>query len=180
MLKGSQVRKTMIWDQFQWGVPLEASLFKPEIPADYEVVDDDGKAPDSTPKTTSAEAFAQQTQAEPFLGDFDASAAAGRERLDPCSALTRAAPKPQVRLLGSDEIRLSQDACVAKWPPYEQVQAQLRQELQAKLSIDTKDVNGLVTTANRFTQPVLGTGWEPVRRGVSIHLCSPAGGRDRP
>jgi len=63
-------------------------------------------------------------------------------------------PKAQVRLLGSDEIRLTQDACVAKGPPYEQLQAQLRQELQAKLSIETKDVEGLATTGialrNRF------------------------------
>lgn len=151
--KGSAVRQTMILDQFEWGVPLEASLFKPEIPLDYEVVDDDGKTPDSTPKTTTAEAFAQQTQAEPFLGDFD------HLPLPDVSALTLldidvSGPKPQVRLLGSDEIRLAQDACVAKWPPYEQVQAQLRQELQVKLRIDAKDVNELATTGialrNRF------------------------------
>jgi hypothetical protein len=55
------------------------------------------------------------------------------------------APRPQVRLLGQTEIRMAHDACVAKWPPYEQVQAQLRQELQGRLHIDTLDVNGLVT-----------------------------------
>ena len=151
--QGSAVRTTMIWDQFQWGVPLAASLFKPEIPADYEVWDDDGKTPDSTPKTTTAEAFAQQTQAEPFLGDFE------HLPLPDMSSLTllgvdTGGPKPQVRLLGSDEIRLAQDACVAKWPPYEQVRAQLRQELQAKLDVDAKDVNELAITGialrNRF------------------------------
>ena len=151
--KDSAQRTTMIWDQFEWGVPLEASLFEPEIPADAEVVDDDGKVPDSTPMTDVAEAFAQQTQAEPFLGEFD------RLPLPDVSGLTllgvdTSAPKPQVRLLGSDEIRVAQDACVAKWPPYEQVQAQLRQELQAKLDINAKDVDGLMTTGialrNRF------------------------------
>jgi len=151
--KGSAVRTTMIWDEFEWGVPLEASLFKPEIPANCEIIDDLGHGPDSTPKTDAAETFAQHTQAEPFLSDFD------HLPLPDVSGLTllgvdTSVPKPQVRLLGPDEIRRTQDACVAKWPPYEQVQAQLRQELQAKLGIDTKDVNELVTTGialrNRF------------------------------
>jgi hypothetical protein len=151
--RGSAVRTTRIWDQFEWGVSLEASLFKPEIPGDYEVWDDDGKTPDSTPKTDAAEAFARQTLAEPYLGDFD------HLPLPDVSGLTlldvdTSVPRPQVRLLGSDEIRLAQDACVAKWPPYEQVQAQLRQELRTQLDIDAKDVNGLATTGialrNRF------------------------------
>jgi hypothetical protein len=153
VLKASPTRMTMIWDQFQWGVPLEASLFAPEIPADYEVVDDDGPVPDSTPKTDAAEAFAQNTIAEPYLGDFD------RLPLPDVSSLALlgvdpSAPKPQVRLLGETEVRLAHDACVAKWPRYEQVQAQLHQELQEKLDIDAMDVNRLVTTGialrNRF------------------------------
>jgi len=97
--QGSAVRTTMVWDQFQWGVPLEASLFAPEVPADYEVVDDDGSVPDSTPKTDAAEAFAQNTIAEPYLGDFD------RLPLPDVSGLALLGidpnvPKPQVRLLG--------------------------------------------------------------------------------
>jgi hypothetical protein len=143
--KAAAVRTTMIWDQFEWGVPLVASLFKPEIPADYDVWDDDGKTPDSTPKTTTAEAFAQQTLAEPFLGDFDHLPLPDVSSLSLLGVDT-SAPKPQVRLLGSDEIRLTQDACVAKWPPYEQVKDRLRQELRDRLSIDAKDVNGLVAT----------------------------------
>lgn len=151
--KGSATRMTMIWDQFQWGVSLEASLFKPEIPADYEVVDDNDKVPDTTPKTTTEEAFAQQTLAEPYLGDFD------HLPLPDVSGLLLlgtdpTAPKPQVRLLGQTQIRLAVDACVAKWPAYEQVKDQLRQELQEKLGIDAMNVNQLVTTGialrNRF------------------------------
>jgi hypothetical protein len=151
--KGSATRMTMVWDQFQWGVPLEASLFKPEIPADYEVVDDDDKGPDSTPKTDAAEAFAQNTMAEPYLGDFDHLPLPDVSRLL-LLGTDRTAPKPQVRLLGQTQIRLAVDACVAKWPAYEQVKDQLRQELQDKLAIDVKDVNELVTTGialrNRF------------------------------
>lgn len=148
VLKGSPVRQTTIWDQFQWGVPLEASLFKPEIPADYEVVDHDAthKAPDTKPKTTTEEAFAQQTQAEPYLGDFDALPLPDVSGLSLLGTDPKA-PKPQVRLLGGTEIRRALDACVAKWPPYEQVKAQLREELQNKLNIEAMDVNRLVTTA---------------------------------
>jgi hypothetical protein len=147
VMKGSLVRQTTIWDQFQWGVPLEASLFKPEIPTGYEVIDDDGshKRPDTTPKNTTEEAFAQQTLAKPYLGDFDHLPLPNVGGLlllgtDPT------ATKPQVRLLGGDQVRVALDACVAKWPPYEQVKDQLRQELQAKLNIDAKDVDELVTT----------------------------------
>ncbi len=148
VLEGSQVRQTTIWDQFQWGVPLEASLFKPEIPADYEVVDRDGthKAPDTTPKTTVEEAFAQQTQAEPYLGDFDALPLPDVSSLSLLGTDPKA-PKPQVRLLGGKEIQRALDTCVGKWPPYEQAKAQLREELQNKLNIEAMDVNGLVTTA---------------------------------
>jgi len=153
VLKDSASRTTMIWDQFEWGVPLEASLFKPEIPADCEVVDDDGKVPDSTPKTDATQVFARHTLAEPYLGDFDHLPLPDVNGLTLLGVDTDS-PKPQVRLLGSDEIRLAQDACVAKWPPYEQVQAQLRQELQAKLDVSAMDVNQLATTGialrNRF------------------------------
>jgi len=147
VLKGSAVRQTTIWDQFQWGVPLEASLFKPEIPADYEVVDRDGthKAPDTKPKTTTEEAFAQQTQAEPYLGDFDALPLPDVSKLSLLGTDPKA-PKPQVRLLGGTEIQKVLDACVAKWPAYEQTKAQLRQELQGKLAIDAMDVDALATT----------------------------------
>lgn len=147
VMKGSPVRQTTIWDQFQWGVPLEASLFKPEIPAGYEVFDDDGshKRPDTTPKNTTEEAFAQQTQAEPYLGDFDHLPVPDVSRVS-LLGTDPAAPRAQVRLLGEMQIWLALDACVAKWPPYEQVKDQLRQELQAKLNINAKDVNELVTT----------------------------------
>jgi hypothetical protein len=156
VFKGSPTRITLIWDQFQWGVPLEASLFKPEIPADYEVVDHtdhDRSFMDSAPKTDAEKAFADNTMAEPYLGDFD------HLPLPDVSGLALLGidpnvPKPQVRLLGETEVRLAHDACVAKWPRYEQVQAQLHQELQDKLDIDAMNVNQLVTTGialrNRF------------------------------
>jgi hypothetical protein len=145
--KGSSVRQTMIMDQFEWGVPLEASLFQPQITADYEVVENDRnyKAPDTTPKTTTEEAFAQQTQAEPYLGDFDALPLPDVSNLSLLGTDPKA-PKPQVRLLGGTQIRRALDACVAKWPAYETVKSQLRRELQAKLAIEAMDVDGLATT----------------------------------
>jgi len=146
VLKGSPVRRTMILDQFQWGVPLEASLFQPEISAGYEVVDHDRnyKAPDTTPKNAGEEAFAKQTLAEPYLSDFDSLPLPDVSKLS-LLGTDPMAPKPPVRLLGGTEIRMALDACVAKWPPYEQVRASLRQELQDKLNIDAMDVNSLVT-----------------------------------
>ena len=91
----------MIWDQFQWGVPLEASLFKPEIPADYEVMDDDPvQATGYDAENHSGEAFAQQTQAEPYLGDFDHLPLPDVNGLS-LLGTDPTAPRPQVRLLGA-------------------------------------------------------------------------------
>ncbi len=115
VLKGSPVRATTIWDQFEWGVPLEESLFEPEIPADYEVHDHDlsRKAPDTSPETPAEEAFAQRTLAEPYLGDFD-----HLPLPDICGLSLLGtdpnAPRPQVRLLGDTKIKVAQDECVAE------------------------------------------------------------------
>jgi hypothetical protein len=149
VFKGSPTRITAVWDQFEWGVLLGASVFAPEIPADYEVVEEEHHnyppLPDPTPKTDVEKAFVQNSMDEPYLGDFDALPLPDVGHLS-LLGTDPAAPKPQVKLRGETEIRVAHDACVAKWPRYEQVQAQLRQELQAKLNIDAMDVNGLVTT----------------------------------
>jgi hypothetical protein len=151
--KGSPKRMTMIWDRFQWGVPLEASLFIPDITDDYEVVDDTGRVPDSTPKTEAAEAFAKNTMAEPYLSDFDHLPLPDLSNLS-LLGVDPASPRPEIRLLGTDEIRVAQDATIAAWPKYEQAQPQLQKELQEKLDIDNMTANQLVTTGislrNRF------------------------------
>lgn len=154
--RGSATRTTMIWDQFQWGVPLEASVFVPEIPADYEVVEmppRETSAPDPIPETEAEKAFVENTRTEPYLGDFDhlaLSDVSGLMLLGVASDVAR----PQVRLLGINKIRSAHDKCVAGWPPYEQVRSQLEQELRAQLDIDTSNVDHLVATGialrNRF------------------------------
>lgn len=144
--KGSLLRTSMIWDRFQWGVPLQAKLFVPNITDDYEVIDDDGRdPPDSTPKTATAETFLKNTMAEPYLGDFEhlpQPELSGLSLLgvDPSTG------RPRTRLQGTDKIWVTQDSTVEAWPKYEQVQAQLQQELQDKLNIGHLSVNQLVTT----------------------------------
>jgi hypothetical protein len=155
VFKGSPTRMMTIWDRFEWGVPLDESLFTPEISADCRVFDHEvsPKAPEPGPKSAAEEAFAQQTLAEPYLGDFD------HLPLPDVSGLSLLgvdpnAPRPQMRLLGDTQIKVFHDETVAKWPRYEQAKDQLQQELQAKLGLEALDVNGLVTTGialrNRF------------------------------
>ena len=93
VLQGSAVRRTMIMDRFEWGVPLEATLFEPEIPADYQVIEHDPsrKPPEPRPQTPTEEAFAQHTLAEPYLGDFDALPLR-RSGACRCSASIRTSP----------------------------------------------------------------------------------------
>ena len=151
--KGSPQRMTLVWDHFQWGVPLEASLFVPNITDDYEVVDDPPTLPDSTPTTDAAKAFAQNTMAEPYLNDFDHLPLPDLSNLD-LLGVDAATEQPETKLLGTNEIWTTQDATVATWPKYEQVKIQLQNELQEKLDIDNMTDNQLVTTAislrNRF------------------------------
>ena len=147
VFKGSPVRTTQILDQFEWGVPLEESLFAPEIPTDFEVHDHDParKPLDTSPKTLAEEAFAQQTLAEPYLGDFD-----HLPLPDVCGlallGVDPDVPRPPVRLVSDTKIKVAMDECVARWPRYEQTKDRLQQELQAKLGIDALDANRLVTT----------------------------------
>jgi hypothetical protein len=155
VLKGSPVRTTHIQDQFEWGVPLDESLFTPEIPADYEVHDHEPgqRPPEPKPRTPAEEAFAQQTLAEPYLGDFD-----HLPLPDVCGlsllGVDPNVPRPPVRLVSDTNIKIAMDECVAKWSRYEQVKDRLQQEVQTKLGIDALDVNRLVTTGialrNRF------------------------------
>jgi len=151
--KGSPQRMTLVWDRFQWGMPLEASLFVPNITDDFEVVDDPGSAPDSTPKTDAAKAFAQNTMAEPYLGDFDHLPLPDVSNLNLLGVDTTT-QQPDTRLLGANEIWTAQDATIAAWPKYEQAQAQLQNELQEKLDVDNMTTNQLVATGislrNRF------------------------------
>jgi len=155
--KGSSSRMTMVWDQFQWGMPLEVSLFHPEIPADYQVVDDVPRdypaAPDPTPETEAEKAFVQNSIAEPYLSDFDHLSLPDVNDLSLLGIDPQVA-RPPVRLLGDAKIRAVHDVCVVRWPGYEQVRSQLLAELQTKLDIDAMDVNSLVTTGialrNRF------------------------------
>jgi len=142
---GSEKRYTAVWDQFQWGVALDPNLFKPEIPANFQE-DKEGEDKayrDSAPKTPAAEVFAANTQAEPYLGDFN------HLRLPDVSKLTLLGvdvnvPKAGVRLTSHGQIWEFQDAVMAGWPPFEQVQAQLRRELQEKLGVDQLSVDELV------------------------------------
>ncbi len=149
VFKDSPTRLTAVWDQFEWGAPLDASVFTPQIPTDYQVVDEVPHEypprPDPTPKTDAEKAFVQNTIDEPYLGDFDGLPLPDVSHLSLLGS-DPAAIRPPVTLRGTTEVRVAHDACVAKWPPYEQVRPQLRQELQAKLNIDAMDVNGLVTT----------------------------------
>jgi hypothetical protein len=155
VLKGSPVRMTHIQDQFEWGVPLEESLFEPEIPAGYEVHDHEPgqRPPEPKPRTPAEEAFTQQTLTEPYLSDFD-----HLPLPDVCGlsllGVDPNVPRPPVRLLGDSRIKVAMDECVARWPRYEQVRDRLQDELQARLGTDALDVNRLVTMGialrNRF------------------------------
>lgn len=143
--KGSTLRTTSVVDEFQWGVPLEASLFEPNIPASFALDKEDKSHFDSTPKTQPAEAFAANTQAEPYLRDFDHLKLSDLSKLVLLGVDVNV-PKANVRLLSHGQIWELQDAFMSTWPAFEQVQAQLRRELQEKLGIEQLSIDELVAT----------------------------------
>ncbi len=142
---GSSTRRMMIVDQFEWGLPLEAALFEPNIPATFELDDPDAQRvyTDSAPKTETAETFAAQTQAEPYLGDFDDLTVPDVKPLRLLGVDTTT-PQTYLRLRNHKEIWQAQDAVMAAWPRYEDVQDQLADELQTALGIEQMTVDELV------------------------------------
>jgi len=141
--KGSSRRGTKIFDQFKWGVPLAAALFEPEIPAGFEPQKPTTFYSDSAPKTDAAEAFAANTQAEPYLSDFDHLVLPNVSGvtllgLDPAKAQT------ELRLRNHEDIWRAQDAFLAKWPRYQEVAGQLVGQLQAQLGVEQMTVEELV------------------------------------
>jgi hypothetical protein len=126
-------------------VPLEASLFEPNIPADFERdnPEDRDHYMDSAPKTQTAEAFAENTQAEPYLSDFDHLALPDLGNLT-LLGLDTSTAQPELRLRNHEDVWQSQDEFMAKWPRYEGVRDQIAQELQAEFGIEQMTVEELV------------------------------------
>jgi hypothetical protein len=140
---GSPTRHTTIMDQFEWGVPLAAALFEPEIPVDFEAEKPRSFYQDSAPKTDAAEAFATITQAEPYLSDFkhlvlpDVS---GVKLLGVDTTKTQT----DLRLRNHEDVWQAQDRYLAKWPRYQEVETQLVGQLQAQLRIKQMSTEELV------------------------------------
>ena len=146
VMAGSPKRQTIIWDQFQWGVPLAASLFEPNIPAGFEpegVEEPERPYSDSAPRNEAEEAFAANTQAEPYLSDFD------HLTLPDVGGVTLlgvdiSIPPAELRLRDHEEVWKAQDAYRAQWPRYDDVREQLAGELQAQLGVEQMSVEELV------------------------------------
>jgi len=90
---------------------------------------------------------------EPYLSDFDHLPLPDLSTLS-LLGVDPTVSRPETRLLGANEIWVKQDATIASWPGYEQVQAQLQNELQEKLDSDNMTPNQLVAAGislrNRF------------------------------
>jgi len=141
--KGSTARHTTIMDQFEWGVLLEPALFEPNIPAGFEREEPSGFYTDSAPKSDAARAFADNTQAEPYLSEFNHLAqpdvsAVTLLGVDPAQAQT------DLRLGNHEDVWRAQDVFLAKWPRYQDVEAQLAGQLQAQLGIRQMTIEELV------------------------------------
>ncbi|UCD53381.1 MAG: hypothetical protein JSW27_12170 [Phycisphaerales bacterium] len=141
--EGSPIRRTTIIDEFEWGAPLAAGLFEPEIPAGFEPETPMEYYTDSAPKSDAEAAFAANTQEEPYLSDFD------HLDLPDVSGVTLlgvdpAAEQAELRLGTHDEIWQTQDAFMAEWPRYDDVEDQLAAQLQAQLGVEQMTVEELV------------------------------------
>ena len=143
----SDSRRMIVMDQFQWGQPLAASLFEPNIPAGF------GPEPtqvgeraykDSAPRTSAAEAFAANTQAEPYLSDFDYLTLPDVTGVTLLGVDTSVAQE-DLRLAGHEEIWQTQDAFMAQWPRYDEVEGQLAQELQTLFNTEQMTVEELIS-----------------------------------
>jgi hypothetical protein len=143
---GSSTRRTQIFDQFEWDPPLTASLFEPNIPAGFKLegTDEPERAYiDSAPRNDAAEAFAADTQAEPYLSDFDDLVLPDVNGVTLLGADT-SIPQEELRLRGHEDVWKTQDVFMAPWPRYEDVREQLAVELQAQLGIEQMTTEQLI------------------------------------
>jgi hypothetical protein len=98
---------------------------------------------DSAPQTDAAAAFAANTQAEPYLSDFD------HLTLPDVSGVTLLDVDPdgqqaELRLGTHEDIWQAQDVFMADWPRYEDVESQLAAQLQAQLDVEQMTVEELI------------------------------------
>ena len=149
--EGSSTRRTTIIDQFEWGAPLAANLFEPEIPAGFEPEKPREYYTDSAPKTDAEAVFADNTEAEPYLSDFDDLT------LPDVGGVTLLGVDPgqaqaELRLGTHDEIWKAQDAFLADWPRYEDVEDQLAAQLQAQLGVEQMTTEDLIALGIAFRE----------------------------
>ncbi len=141
--EGSELQTTVVIDRFQWDVTLDPDLFEPEVPADFAFDYTDKPRPDSVPRTDQAEAFAENTQSEPYLSDFDHVPLLDVNELTLLGVAPRAT-KPALRVTSADELWEAQDQSMAAWPPYDQVKETLHQELVEQLAVNQLGVENLI------------------------------------
>lgn len=128
---GSSVWTQMVVDQFQWNVELDASVFEPDIPADYKL-----------------ETEYSSTSLKPPVSDGESSEVDLPDIEDlNLLGLQDDLRKNAVPLVGMKEIWNAQDEIMSTWPAYSEVLEQLYEELVAKLGIDTLSDEQLVSTA---------------------------------
>ncbi|MFC1764161.1 hypothetical protein ACFL6U_19065 [Planctomycetota bacterium] len=153
---GSKLRTTIIQDQFKWDIPLNAALFEPNIPAGF-TLDFHDKPRPPLPQGVSVDAFNQNTRAKPYLGAIDSLDLPDLSSPALLGVDTDVA-RPPMRYQEPNDIWMAQDACMAQWPPYEQVQVLLEQDLQDELGIRTLSVEELVTIGAALRERFWGLG----------------------
>jgi hypothetical protein len=141
----SDLQTTVVVDRFQWDVTLEARLFEPNVPAHFAFDRTDKPRPDSVPRTDSAQAFTENTQAEPYLGDFDSSPLPEVDDLT-LLGIDPSRTRDELRLTTSDQLWQRQDEVMSAWPAYDQVKEQLHLELADRLGINQLSLDDLVVT----------------------------------
>ena len=144
--KGSSMHRTLVMDQFEWGVQLDSGLFAFKIPDDFKPYVADSTENPSNTKTEAQLAFEESQQNDPYLPSCDTL-----ERPDVSELVLLGVesqiPVESTRLVTNFDIWEAQDAFIATWPVFDDVVDVLAEELEDTFAVSHMDVNSLVATA---------------------------------
>jgi hypothetical protein len=140
--KDSKMRTVLVYDRFRWNVDLAPSLFEPNIPPEFEPMQNGRPAEVGSSWETALQKYAKSA---PYLSDFDHLPRPDMDHVVFLGVIAQPSPAgalPQEM----EQAWRTQDGFIRGQPTYASVRDRLYQELVGMLHIDRLSVEELAAT----------------------------------
>lgn len=138
----SRIRTILVYDQFRWNADLAPGLFEPNIPADFQPMQNDRPAKGKSSWDADLQRYAESV---PYLSDFDHLKRPDVDHLVFLGITPNPNP-PGVLSHDMEQVWRTQDEIIRRWPSYASVRDKLYQESVDMLHIDRLSVEELAAT----------------------------------